>query len=294
MGKRVMFFLATNIALMALVSVVMFILGAVFGIETNGVVGLIILSAVIGMGGSFASLAMSKWIAKRTTDAQVIDEPRNEAERWLMETTHRLADEAGIGRPEVAIYDSPDLNAFATGAKRDDALVAVSTGLLRSMRPNEVEAVLAHEVSHIANGDMVTLTLIQGVLNAAVFFIARVLGQIIDRNVFGNRDGGRGFGYFGIVIALQIALGFLASMVVMSFSRRREYRADAGGASLTSNEDMAQALERLRSGVAPNARTELPEQVSAMGIRGASPTGIRALLMSHPPIDKRIAALRGG
>ena len=287
-----MLFMATNIALMVLVTAVMAILGSVFGIQTNGIVALIILSAVIGMGGAFVSLAMSKYLAKKAVGAQVITQPRNNAEKWVLETTHRLADEAGIGRPEVAIYNSPDLNAFATGAKRDDALVAVSTGLLNSMAPNEVEAVLAHEISHIANGDMVTLTLIQGVLNAAVFFLARVIGQIIDRNVLGNRDGGRGFAYFGIVIALQIALGFLASMVVMWFSRRREYRADEGGASLTSNADMAAALERLKAGVQPSARTELPEQVAAMGIRSGRPTGIRALLTSHPPIDDRIARLR--
>ncbi len=291
MGRRMAYFLGTNLALMALVGVVTGILGTAFGIQVEGMVGIVIFSAVFGMGGAFISLAMSKRQALRMTGAHIIEQPRNEAEQWVKETTHRLADEAGIGRPDVAIYDSPDLNAFATGAKRDDALVAVSTGLLRSMQRNEVEAVLAHEVSHIANGDMITLTLIQGVLNTAVLVLARVLGRLIDSAISGNRDRGPGFAYFIIVIVLQVALGFLASMVVMYFSRKREFRADEGGGALTSNADMAQALDRLRRGGPVNPQAELPEEVSTMGIRGGTPTGIRKLLMTHPPIEDRIAAL---
>jgi heat shock protein HtpX len=290
-GRRMGYFLGTNLALMALVGVVTAILGSAFGIQVQGMVAIVIFAAVFGMGGAFISLAMSKRQALRMTGGQVIDKPSNEAERWVKETTHRLADEAGIGRPDVVIYSSPDLNAFATGAKRDDALVAVSTGLLASMQRNEIEAVLAHEVSHISNGDMITLTLIQGVLNTAVLILARVLGRFIDSAISGGRDRGPGFAYFMIVLVLQVALGFLASMVVMYFSRRREFRADAGGGSLTSNADMAQALERLRAGAPVDPRSELPEEVSTMGIRGGTPTGIRKLLMTHPPIEDRIAAL---
>ena len=292
MGKRIMLFLATNLAIMVLLGIVLGIAAGPLGLDTTGYVGLLIISLVIGMGGAFISLAMSKTIAKWSTGAKVIDQPRNDAERWVMETTHRLADQAGIGRPEVAVYDSPDLNAFATGARKNDSLVAVSTGLLRNMRQEEVEAVLAHEVSHIANGDMVTLTLIQGVLNTVVIFLSRILGRIVDRAVF-NRDGdGYGIGYFAISIVFQIILGFFASMIVMWFSRRREFRADSGGAALTSNVAMAAALERLRLSQAAPPQAELPEQMAAMGIRGGKPTGIRALLMSHPPLEDRIAALR--
>jgi len=286
MGKRVMYFLGTNLAIMVLLGIVLSVLQSSLGLDTSGVVGLLIISLVFGMGGAFISLAMSKAMAKRMVGAQVIDQPRNDAERWVLDTTYRLADEAGIGRPEVAIYDSPDLNAFATGAKKNDALVAVSTGLLRSMRPNEAEAVLAHEVSHIANGDMVTLTLIQGVLNVLVIFLSRILGRIVDQVVF-RRDSA-GPGYFIFSILFQVVLGFFAMLIVRSFSRRREFRADAGGGQLTTNEDMAQALERLQSG----APADLPEQVEAMGIRGGKATGIQALLMTHPPIEDRIAALR--
>ncbi len=292
MGKRIMLFLATNLAIMVLLGIVLGIAAGPLGLDTTGYVGLLIISLVIGMGGAFISLAMSKTIAKWSTGAKVIEQPRNDAERWVMETTHRLADQAGIGRPEVAIYDSPDMNAFATGARKNDSLVAVSTGLLRNMRQEEVEAVLAHEVSHIANGDMVTLTLIQGVLNTVVIFLSRILGRIVDRAVF-NRDGnGGGIGYFAISIVFQIILGFFASMIVMWFSRRREFRADTGGAALTSNAAMAAALERLQLAHAAPPQAELPEQMAAMGIRGGKPTGIRALLMSHPPLEDRIAALR--
>lgn len=291
MGRRLGYFLGTNIALMALVTVVTGILGTAFGIQVQGMVGIVLFSAIFGMGGAFISLAMSKGAALRMTGAQVIQQPRNDMERWVVETTHRFADEAGIGRPDVAIYNSPEVNAFATGAKRDDALVAVSTGLLSSMQRNEAEAVLAHEVSHIANGDMITLTLIQGVLNTVVLVLARVLGRVIDNALSGGRDRGPSFAYYIIVIVLQIGLGFLASMVVMYFSRKREFRADAGGAALTSKQDMAQALDRLRRGAPVDPRAELPEEVAAMGIRGGTPTGLRKLLMTHPPIEERIAAL---
>ena len=286
MGKRLMYFVGTNLAVMVLFGVVMSLLSSTLGIDSNGIVALLIMSFLFGMAGSLISLAMSKTIAKRMVGAQVITEPRNDAERWVLETTYRLADEAGIGRPEVAVYDSPDLNAFATGAKRNDALVAVSTGLLRSMRTNEVEAVLAHEISHVANGDMVTLTLIQGVLNTLVIFASRILGGIVDRVVF-NRDS-NGPGYYIFSILFQVVLGLFATLIVRWFSRRREFRADAGGGALTSNADMAAALDRLRSG----AEADLPDQVAAMGIRGGKADGFRRLLMTHPPIEERIAALR--
>ena len=281
-----MYFVGTNLAVMVLFGVVMSLLSSTLGIDSNGIVALLIMSFLFGMAGSLISLALSKTMAKRMVGAQVITEPRNDAERWELDTTYRLADEAGIGRPEVAVYDSPDLNAFATGAKRNDALVAVSTGLLRSMRTNEVEAVLAHEISHVANGDMVTLTLIQGVLNTLVIFASRILGGIVDRVVF-NRDS-NGPGYYIFSILFQVVLGLFATLIVRWFSRRREFRADAGGGELTSNADMAAALDRLRSG----AEADLPDQVAAMGIRGGKAEGFRRLLMTHPPIEERIAALR--
>ncbi len=281
-----MYFVGTNLAVMVLFGVVMSLLSSTLGIDSNGIVALLIMSFLFGMAGSLISLALSKTMAKRMVGAQVITEPRNDAERWVLDTTYRLADEAGIGRPEVAVYDSPDLNAFATGAKRNDALVAVSTGLLRSMRTNEVEAVLAHEISHVANGDMVTLTLIQGVLNTLVIFASRILGGIVDRVVF-NRDS-NGPGYYIFSILFQVVLGLFATLIVRWFSRRREFRADAGGGELTSNADMAAALDRLRSG----AEADLPDQVAAMGIRGGKAEGFRRLLMTHPPIEERIAALR--
>lgn len=288
MSKRLTYFLGTNLAIMVLLGILMSVLSSTLGIDRNGVIGLLILSFVFGMAGSFISLLMSKTMAKRMVSAQVIGQPRNDVERWVLDTTHRLADAAGIGRPEVALYDSPDLNAFATGAKKNDALVAVSTGLLRNMRKNEVEAVLAHEVTHIANGDMVTLALIQGVLNTLVIFLSRILGSIVDRAVF-RRDG-RGPGYFIVSIVFQVALGFLATLIVRWFSRRREFRADTGGGILTSNADMSSALQRLANG----GEADLPAMVAAMGIRGSrgAPTAMQRLMMTHPPIEDRIAALR--
>jgi heat shock protein HtpX len=241
------------------------------------------------MGGSFISLAMSKWIAKLTTKARVITDPRDLTEKWLYDTVRRHAEKAGIGMPEVAIYDAPEMNAFATGMSRNNALVAVSTGLLQGMDRNQVDAVLGHEISHVANGDMVTLTLIQGVLNTFVIFLARVIGTVVDRAISGNREGGGGFAYFGIVIVLQLVLGVFASMIVMWFSRWREFRADSGGAHLAGRESMISALERLSANHGTNT---LPKAIQAFGISGEG--GFSRLFMSHPPIAERIAALRAG
>jgi heat shock protein HtpX len=250
------------------------------------------MAAVMGMGGSFISLAMSKWIAKRTTGAQVIAEPRNESERWLLDTVRSEAQKAGIGMTEVAVYDAPDMNAFATGMSRNNALVAVSTGLLQSMDRNQVQAVLGHEITHVANGDMVTMGLIQGVLNTFVIFFARIIGTVVDNALSGNRNSegsSGGFFYFIIVMVLQVALGFLASIVVMWFSRWREFRADAGGARLAGRENMISALQRL---AANQGEAALPKAIQAFGISGEG--GLSRLFMSHPPLQERIAALRAG
>jgi heat shock protein HtpX len=289
--RRIMLFVLTNLAVLTLLTIIV----KVFGIDTytysqTGInfKGILILSAVIGFGGSFISLLMSKWIAKWQTKAQVIKNPSNPTESWLLSTVRRQAEGAGIGMPEVAIYDAPDMNAFATGASRNNALVAVSTGLLQNMSREEVEAVLAHEVSHVANGDMVTMTLLQGVLNTFVIFLARVIGTVIDRAISGGRDGGGGLAYFAIVIVLQIALGALASIVVFAFSRWREFRADAGSARLAGKEKMISALSRLAQG---HGESSLPQAIQAFGIAGG---GMRKLFSSHPPIEERIAALRAG
>ena len=282
-GTRLALLIGTNMAIIALFTVV----AAIFGVDTNSLAGLAVFSALFGFGGAFISLAMSKWIAKRSTGAHVIETPQNETERWLVNTVSRLAQGAGIDMPEVAIYPSDDVNAFATGAKRNDALVAVSGGLLQQMQADEVEAVLAHEVSHVANGDMVTLTLIQGVINTFVILISRLLAQVVT-NFLTRGRGGRGI-YFMVVIALQLVLGFFASMIVMWFSRRREFRADSGSGALVGNQKMVQALEALQRG---RVGTPLPDSVNAMGIRPSGTGGIKKLLMSHPPIEDRIAALR--
>ena len=284
---RVLLFVGTNIAVLVLLNIVLFIVQGVFHVRLGNYSGLLLMAAVLGMGGSFISLAMSKWIAKRTTGAQVITEPRDESERWLLDTVKSEAQKAGIGMPEVAVYDAPDMNAFATGMSRDHALVAVSTGLLRSMDRNQIQAVLGHELTHVANGDMVTMGLIQGVLNTFVIFLARVIGTLVDRAISGNRDSGGGFAYFGIVIVLQIVLGFLASLIVMGFSRWREFRADAGGARLAGRDSMISALQRLGGS---DGQSTLPKAIQAFGITGER--GIARLLMSHPPIAERIAALR--
>jgi heat shock protein HtpX len=247
---------------------------------------LLILSVVIGFGGSLISLAMSKWMAKRSTGARVIDTPANSAESWLLATVERLARDAGIEPPEVAVYDSPDMNAFATGARRNSALVAVSTGLLQGMRKDEVEGVLAHEISHVANGDMITLALVQGVVNTFVIFLSRIVGHIIDRVVLRN-ERGYGIGYFVSVIVAQLVLGVLASIIVMWVSRRREFRADAGSAKLNGKRPMIDALARLDR----RAPAQLPESLEAFGISGRHGKGIKRLFMSHPPIPERIAAL---
>ncbi len=284
MFKRVALFLATNLAVLALVSIVM----AVFGINPSTSAGLLVMAARCGFGGSLISLLISTWMAKRATGAHVITEPRNEAEQWLLATVTRQAQKAGIGMPEVAIYDAPEINAFATGANRNKALVAVSTGLLRSMSRDEAEAVLGHEVSHVANGDMVTMALLQGVLNTFVIVLARVVGRVIDGYLSGGRDG-PGIGYYAIVFVLDMVFGLFASMIAMWFSRHREFRADAGGALLAGRDKMVAALERLAQN---HGQSTLPKQVAAFGISGGDGGGLKRLLMSHPPLDERIAALR--
>jgi heat shock protein HtpX len=248
---------------------------------------LLIFSAILGFGGAFISLLLSKWMAKMAMGVKVITQPANQDEQWLLDTVRHQAQSAGVGMPEVGIFDSPDPNAFATGANKNSALVAVSTGLLRSMRRDEVEAVLGHELSHVANGDMVTLTLIQGVLNTFVFFLARVIGFIVDRVLLKN-ERGAGIGYMVTVIAAQVVLGFLAGMIVAWFSRRREFRADAGGAHLAGTNSMIGALEALQRVHSPTA---LPEKMAAFGIRSGTPAGWQKLFMSHPPLEERIAAL---
>ena len=290
--KRILLFVFTNLAVLVVLSVSMRLLGidralAGTGFNTTAV---LIMSGILGFGGAFISLALSKWMAKMTTGARVIDTPRDLNERWLVDTVRRQAQEAGIGMPEVAIYDAPDVNAFATGMNRDNALVAVSTGLLQRMSREEAEAVLGHEVSHVANGDMVTLTLIQGVVNTFVFFLARVIGYFVDRVLLKN-ERGYGIGYFVTTLAAELVLGILATMIVLWFSRQREFRADAGGARLAGREKMIGALQRLQS---VHEETTLPAQMKAFGIRGGGGSGVKRLFMSHPPLQERIAALRGG
>lgn len=293
MFKRVALFIATNLAVLLVLSIVLRLLGVDRVLDESGVginyEALLVLSLVIGFGGSFISLAMSKWMAKRSTGAQVITQPANATESWLVSTVERQARQAGIEPPEVAIYDSPDMNAFATGARRNSALVAVSTGLLRAMPQEEVEAVLAHEVSHVANGDMVTLTLVQGVVNTFVIFLSRIVGHFVDRVILKN-ERGYGIGYFLSVIAAQVVLGVLASIIVMWVSRQREFRADAGSASLNGKEPMIRALARLERG----QPAQLPEALQAFGISGAKKGGMTRLFMSHPPIPERIDALQRG
>ncbi len=289
--KRILLFLATNLAIMVVLSITLRILGVERILDEQGVgldmTSLLIFAAVFGMGGSFLSLAMSKWTAKRFTGAQVIEQPRTPEERWLVETVQRQARAAGIGMPEVAIYDAPDVNAFATGMTRNKALVAVSTGLLRSMSRDEAEAVLGHEVSHVANGDMITLALIQGVVNTFVIFLSRVVGHFVDRVVFKN-ERGHGPAFWVTTIVAELVLGILASIIVMWFSRRREFRADAGGAQLAGRQKMISALERL----AQAHSAPLPDQLAAFGISGSIAHGLKRLFMTHPPLEERIAALR--
>jgi heat shock protein HtpX len=284
--KRIVLFLATNLAVILVLSVVLNIVFSFLGVDRSSIGGLLVFAAVFGFGGSFISLAISKWMAKRSTGAVVIEQPRNATEQWLMTTVARQAKAAGIGMPEVAVYDSPEMNAFATGMNRNNALVAVSTGLLRNMREDEVEAVLAHEVSHIANGDMVTLTLIQGVVNTFVIFLARLVAGMLNNN--GNNNQGGGLAYFATVIVLEMVFGVLASIIVMWFSRQREYRADAGAAKLEGGPNkMIAALERLKH----NHESRLEGSMMAFGIAGGAAKS--ELFLSHPPLEKRIAALRG-
>jgi heat shock protein HtpX len=290
--KRILLFLGTNIAVLVVLSVVLRLLGIESLLNERGtqldLQSLLVFSAIVGFSGSLISLAISKWSAKRLTGARVIETPRNAVESWLLNTVQRQAQAAGIGVPEVAIYDSPDLNAFATGARRDSALVAVSTGLLNRLDRDEVEAVLGHEISHVANGDMVTLALIQGVVNTFVVFLSRVVGFVVDRVIF-RTERGYGPGFFITSIVAQIVLGILASMIVMWFSRQREFRADHGGARLAGRDKMISALEGLQRAHQPS---RLPESMQAFGISSGGAAGLRRLFMSHPPIEERIAALK--
>jgi len=286
MFSRIALFLLTNLAVLVLAGIVMSLLG----VNPSSIGGLLVMAAIFGFGGSLISLLMSKFMAKRATGAQVITEPRTQTERWLLETVRRQAQAAGIGMPEVAIYDGPEINAFATGANRNNALVAVSTGLLNNMSQDEAEAVLGHEISHVANGDMVTMALLQGVLNTFVIVLARVVGGIVDNAMSGNREGGgRGFAYYIIVMVLELVFGLFATMIAMWFSRRREFRADAGGAHLAGRNKMIAALERLSLN---HGQSTLPAQVEAFGIAGGIGQGLRKLFLSHPPLEQRIAALR--
>ncbi|KQR10785.1 MULTISPECIES: protease HtpX [Xanthomonas] len=285
MFNRIFLFLLTNLAVLFLASIVM----SVLGVNSAQMSGLLVMGAIFGFGGAFISLLLSKFMAKRSTGAQVITEPRTPTERWLLETVRRQAQAAGIGMPEVAVYEGPEINAFATGANRNNALVAVSTGLLQNMSQDEAEAVLGHEIAHVANGDMVTMALLQGVLNTFVIVLARVVGGIIDSTLSGNREGGRGFAYYIIVFALEMVLGMFATMIAMWFSRRREFRADAGGAQLAGRSKMIAALERLSLN---HGQSTLPSQVQAFGISGGVGNGLRRLFLSHPPLTERLAALR--
>jgi heat shock protein HtpX len=293
MFKRIALFVATNLAVIVLLTSVCHVLGIDQWAAQRGmgIGGLIVFASVFGMGGAFVSLAISKWMAKMSTGAKVITEPRNESERWLLETVRRHAEKAGIGMPEVGVYDAPEMNAFATGMSRNNALVAVSTGLLQQMDREQVSAVLGHEIGHVANGDMVTLTLIQGVLNTLVIVLARVVGRVVDSWLSGgrDRDGEGGMGYFVVVMVLQIVFGLFASIIVMWFSRWREFRADAAGANLAGRASMISALQRLS---ANHGDTTLPQTIQAFGISGHLATGLKRLFMSHPPIEERIAALQ--
>lgn len=289
--KRAFLFLATNLAIIVVLSITLRLLGVErildeqdVGLDFNA---LLIFASLFGFGGSFISLLISKWTAKRMTGAQVIEQPRTEVEQWLLNTVSRQAQAAGIGMPEVAIYDAPDVNAFATGPSKNNALVAVSTGLLNNMSRDEAEAVLGHEVSHVANGDMITLALIQGVVNTFVIFLSRVIGHVVDRAVF-KVERGHGPAFWITAIVAEIVLGILASMIVMWFSRQREFRADRGGADLAGNNKMIAALRRLQSAY---DQPHLPDQMAAFGISGLKAQGIKRLFMSHPPLEERIAAL---
>ncbi len=285
--KRIMLFLATNLAVVLVLSVVLNIVYATTGMQPGSLSGLLVMAAVFGFGGSLISLMMSKGMALRSVGGMVIESPRNETEHWLLETVGRQAQQAGIGMPTVAIYDSPDINAFATGAKRNDSLVAVSTGLLHNMTRDEAEAVLAHEVSHISNGDMVTMTLMQGVVNTFVIFLSRFIANIVASSDDEEGEGGSNMMvYFGVSMVLELVFGFLASFITMWYSRHREFHADAGAARLVGKDKMIAALERLKM----SQESKLDGTMMAFGINGKQ--SLTELLMSHPPLDKRINALR--
>ena len=286
---RILLFLATNVAIMIVISIVFSIFGIGSTLQANGVDlnlnALLVMSAVIGMTGSFISLAISKWSAKRAMGVHVIESPQNQTEQWLMSVVAKQAKEAGIDMPEVGIFQTPEPNAFATGMSRNSALVAVSTGLLHNMNQDEVEAVVGHEISHVANGDMITMALMQGVVNTFVYFFASIIGHFVDRVILKNEEG-HGMGYYITQMIAQVALSFLASMLVMWFSRYREFHADAGGARLAGNEKMISALRALQRQHNPE---DLPGQLAAFGINGG---GVQKLFMSHPPLEERIAALQ--
>jgi heat shock protein HtpX len=287
--KRIVLFLLTNLAIVFVLSITMRLLGVEPYLTANGLNlnSLLVFAAIMGFGGAFISLAMSKWMAKASVGAQVITDPRTPEELWLVQTVARQAQMAGIKMPEVAIFDSPEVNAFATGMTKNSSLVAVSTGLLRGMTKEEAEAVLGHEVSHAANGDMVTMALIQGVVNTFVMFLSRVIGHTVDRIVFKNENG-QGPAFFITMIVAELVLGILASIIVMWFSRQREFRADRGGASLAGRRSMINALKRLQMQHEPQP---LPDKMAAFGISGGSPQGWKRLFMTHPPLEERIAAL---
>ncbi len=289
--KRILLFLLTNLGIMLVLSLSMRLLGLEPYLNANGLnlTSLLIFTAVMGFGGSFASLALSKWMAKRSMGVVVIETPLNTTEFWLVQTVRKYSEEAGIKMPEVGIYDAPEVNAFATGMSRNDSLVAVSTGLLQQMTREEAKAVLGHEVAHIANGDMVTLALIQGVVNTFVMFLSRVIGSLVDRMVFKTARG-HGPAFYVTMIAAELVLGVLASIIVMWFSRRREFRADIGGVGLAGRQAMIAALERLKAGHAE----PLPDRMAAFGIAGGRGEGFRRLFMTHPPLEERIAALKAG
>jgi heat shock protein HtpX len=293
---RIFLFLITNVAVLVVISVVFRLLGLDGVLMQSGGIdmgALLIMAAIIGFSGSLISLFMSKWMAKRSMGVQIIDQPTTPFEHWLLDTVARQAQQKGIGMPEVGIFDSPDPNAFATGWNRNAALVAVSTGLLQTMTKPEVEAVIGHEMSHVANGDMVTLALLQGVVNTFVVFLSRVIGSVVDGALRGNEErSGPGIGYFVTSIVAEILLSFLATMVVMWFSRYREFRADAGGAGLTSRRQMADALRALQRGYEPADLHS--KEFAAFGISGRFGGGIKALFASHPPLEERIAALESG
>jgi heat shock protein HtpX len=291
--KRISLFILTNLAIMLALSVIYALLSAFGVLDSSKALGsygpLMVMSALFGFGGAFISLLMSKWIAKWTTGAQVIDAPRNDSERWLLDTVARHANRVGIKMPQVAIYDSPDMNAFATGATRNSSLVAVSTGLLQQMQRSEVDAVLGHEIAHVANGDMVTLTLLQGVLNTFVIFFSEIIGRLIDASMRGRDDerSGPGVGYWVTTMVARMVLGIFAAVIVAWFSRRREFRADQGGASLAGRDNMVNALRRLNR----SEESHLPEAVAAFGIT-PRPSRFGGLFRSHPPIEERIARLQ--